>query len=107
MPTSTSVESEADFANWFEDALSLHGWRFHHCETSWSRGRFRTAISGHPGFPDYVCVRGDVLFFVEIKSKVGRLTQEQHDWNKGLTAAGAIIDVWRPADRDEIMRVLL
>lgn len=101
------VESEKDFASWFEDALRLYGWRFHHCETSWSRGRFRTAISGNPGFPDYVCARGIQLFLAELKSRTGNLSAEQRSWHSVLAASRAIkVYIWRPYDRDQILELL-
>jgi hypothetical protein len=101
------VEREKDFASWFEDALRLHGWMWHHCEASWSRGRIRTAITGQPGFPDYVCAhpeRGQ-LFVAELKSADGALSADQRAW-KHVLADCVEYHVFRPQDRDQIMDLL-
>ena len=99
-------ESEADFATWFEDWLKLKGWLWTHFQTSWHRGRFRTAISGDPGFPDYVCVKDGRCLFVELKGDSGQLTAGQKEWIAELRQAREVVYVFRPSDRDEIMLTL-
>ena len=107
-------ELEAQFARWFEEALRLHGWRFFHSRPALTRKGYRTALSGDPGFPDYVCVRYGSLLFVELKSEKGKLGPGQREWLDALdfaggesgTPYGARAYLFRPIDRDEIMRVL-
>jgi hypothetical protein len=100
-----STESEKDFASWFEDWLRLRGWLWTHFETSWHRGRFRTALSGDPGFPDYVCVKGRSCCFVELKAKRTPRSRAQIRWHDALRGADQISYVFRPSDRDDIMRI--
>jgi len=93
-------ESEADFARWFGDWLNLRGHLFYH-----------TFDSQHSaaGFPDYVIVTKGVdarLVFAELKAENGKLTPAQLRWYTVLAHAGQDVYVWRPGDRDEIMRIL-
>ena len=65
------------------------------------RGRWQTPVAGDgAGFPDLVLVHPDKrqVLYRELKSERGRLTFEQHEWGRVLTAAGADYAVWRPAD---------
>src|SRR5689334_15069137 len=54
------------------------------------------------GFPDLVMVRRNLLFqtrrviFVELKSKTGKLTDEQWEWFEALASSSAGVYVWRP-----------
>lgn len=57
------------------------------------------------GFPDLTLVRERVVF-VEVKSERGRLTPDQIMWRDRLLAADAEWYLWRPSDREEVIRVL-
>lgn len=99
------AEREEDFATWFEDLLDLRGWLWTHFQTSWHRGRFRTAISGTPGFPDYVCVKDGRCLFVELKGTDGTLSPAQRRWRDALADAGEVHWIFKPHERAKIERL--
>jgi hypothetical protein len=77
----------------------MRGWLLTHFRPAMTaKGAWVTPLSGSPGFPDLVLVRGPRLVFVELKSQVGRLTKEQLRWQEALLEAGAEHYVWRPMD---------
>lgn len=49
------------------------------------------------GFPDDVII-GKWVMFRELKRQNGKLSPYQRQWIEGLTATGADVDIWRPAD---------
>jgi len=84
------------------------GWMvFHALPVQNQNGRWRTATQGHTGFPDLVMAhktRG--ILFVELKTTVGRISDNQQAWIDTLKAAGAEIYVWRPRDLQEARLIL-
>jgi len=46
------------------------------------------------------------IIFAELKTAVGRLTDQQTRWIATLKSAGAEAYVWRPADLPEIKAIL-
>ena len=101
--------SESDFQGWVIDVAHLYGWRVMHSRPARrADGSWRTAIAGDVGFPDCVFahpIRG--LFLVaELKSQKGRVTLEQGVWLEALQVAGVRAEVWRPASRDYILKLL-
>lgn len=97
--------SEADHCKAIEDALDLFGWRWSHWRTAWSRGRFQTPVTGHPGFPDYVCVRPPELLFIEAKRELGKVEPHQQEWIDALNGVGECI-VSRPSGLEELLERL-
>jgi hypothetical protein len=94
MSTVTALASttEAAFARAVLELLHLCGWRTYHTHDS----RHSAA-----GFPDLVAVHPDPargVWFLELKSDAGRLTQAQVDWLNALEMAGARCHVLRPRD---------
>lgn len=87
------------------------GWLVHHDRPGMDRrGHWRTAIQGHPGFPDLVLVRPPRVLFVELKSERGEISSWQEQWLDAFVACpGVEVYVWRPRDwvSGEIERVLL
>lgn len=90
-----------------EDALvtsivrlaSDNGWlAMHQLPAMNGRGRYRTAIQGHKGFPDLVLASRLGVIFVECKTEAGSLEPEQRAWRDRLQAAGADWRLWRPSD---------
>jgi Holliday junction resolvase len=80
--------TEKQFATQVEDLLELYGWHWTHFRPAMLKdGKWRTAISGHMGFPDYVAVRGIRLLFIELKSDKGKLSPEQQEWLDKLEEA--------------------
>lgn len=69
---------------------------------------WRTAMSGHVGYPDLtLCHPGRGLFLVaELKCGRGRLTVAQQAWLAAFRAAGVPAYCWHPEDWPEIERVL-
>ena len=97
---------ERDWQRTVTDALTALGWTWTHFRVARSAKGWRTPISGHPGFPDVVAVRGDRVMFVELKSEQGRLSEDQAAWLLALGLAGAEVHVWRPSDWPEIEELL-
>lgn len=65
-----------------------------------------TAVQGDgAGFPDLVLVRERVVW-VELKSDIGVLSDEQEIWIAMLHRAGQEVYVWKPCDWDTILEVL-
>lgn len=98
--------NEADRQASIEAALTVGGWLWTHFRPAWSAKGYRTALSGHPGFPDIVAVhpyRGEPLF-LEVKADKGTRTGAQIIWAEALIRAGA--DYWL-VDNDEIRDRLL
>lgn len=89
-------ESEDDIVGWALDWAWKRRWWEWHCYDS-RRSR--------KGFPDYVFIRERVIY-VEFKREKGRVTPAQVDVGRRLVAAGAEYHLWRPSDRNEILRVL-
>ena len=99
MTTARQVRiSEADFASWLEDFLRVHNWLFYHT---------RRSDRSVKGFPDYVCVRGEEVVFLEIKGDDGKLTKEQAEWVQALKQVKHVraAAAW-PSDRDTIEKDL-
>lgn len=68
----------------------LLGYRVAHFRPAKTEQGWRTPVQGDgKGFPDLVLARPGRLIFLELKSKVGRLTVEQRAWLELLGAAGA------------------
>lgn len=90
-----------------EDALvanivrlaAQNGWRaMHQLPAMDARGRYRTAIQGHEGFPDLVLASRLGVLFVECKREVGSLEPDQRAWRDALLSSGADWRLWRPRD---------
>jgi VRR-NUC domain len=103
---STDRVSERDFEQTVTDALTLFGWRWCHFRPARTQRGWRTPLSGSPGFPDIVAVRGDRILYVELKAANGKLRDEQQAWLSNLGAAGADCHCWRPSDWPFIERLI-
>ena len=95
--------SEAELAGAVEDAFTRFGWRWVHFRPARKQAGWATAMSGHPGSPDYMIARNDELLFIELKSQHGRLTADQEAWGAALdnlagqTGGRVWYGVWRPS----------
>jgi len=90
--------TERELAGAVRDLAKLFGWLRYH---SW------TSVHSPAGFPDEILVRGSRLVVAELKSASGRLTQAQELWLGAFRAVpSAEVFVWRPADVEEIARIL-
>lgn len=93
--------------------LRMFGWRIWHDEAVNARrdcpscGTPIRQPRNDPGFPDLVLVRGDTLWFVELKSDRGKTTDHQRDWLDALRAVRRVrVDLWRPDDLERIMELM-
>lgn len=73
-------------------------WRVAHFRPAQTSKGWRTPVEADgAGFPDLVCVRGERLIFVELKSAKGTLRPDQEHWVRALRgAAGVEMFVWTP-----------
>jgi len=76
--------NEEDFSTQVEDALTRFGWRWMHQRPAKTEKGWRTALSGHKGFLDYVAVRRHRLLFIELKGDTGKTSPEQDEWLNDL-----------------------
>jgi hypothetical protein len=110
---------EAAFQRHVESLASMLGWRSFH--VSDSRKVTKRGVVGDrriKGFPDLVLIKplaghrhagspaADRVLFRELKTDTGRLSPEQREVLEQLAAAGANVDVWRPADLGRIEQEL-
>jgi hypothetical protein len=104
--TRTVDVSEAAFQDQVIQLAHVYGWRVAHFRPAQTSKGWRTAVAADgKGFPDLVLVR-DRLIVAELKARTGRPTPEQHAWLEATARAGVETYMWRPADLDEIGRVL-
>lgn len=109
----------AEFAQWQREQLSgrqweeyvLHhaieaGWMAHHIRPARTAKGWRTPVSGHPGFPDLVLVRGERLLFAELKTGKAKQTPEQNAWAAAIAETGHFVDIWRPREWPAIEEAL-
>jgi hypothetical protein len=105
VPKRTEV-SEREFERAVLDTLRLFGWRFCHFRPARTNRGWRTPLSGDPGFPDIVAVRGNHVLWLELKAENGRLGDEQARWLAALGVAGQEVHCFRPSDWDVLEEVL-
>lgn len=97
--------TESEFQSKVVDMARWLGWMVYHPERAQIKGAWLTP--GSHGFPDLVLVhprRG--VIFVELKTEVGRVSEEQMRWLHALSDAGAEAYVWRPGDWNRIIKRL-
>lgn len=86
--------TEAQLQKAVIDAAHMFGWLVHHVKPARTPdGKYLTRIAGDAGFPDLVLARDGEVFFVELKSAIGRIRPEQKRWAEHLD-----VIVWRPVD---------
>jgi hypothetical protein len=94
---------EADFQQRIVDLATLTGWHVTHFRAVFTGGRWRTPLTGNPGFPDLVLARNGTVIAAELKTDRGRTTPEQDAW---LRALGEHARLWRPSDWPTIVAEL-
>lgn len=102
------VVTEHEFQREVIRIARANGWLIYHATPTQVRpGRWVTAQSGHPGFPDLVLAHYTkaAMIVAELKTDTGKTTPEQMDWlmalDRHITTA-----VWRPCDLEHITRLL-
>ena len=109
--------TEADLSTWLEDLLDVTGWLWCHSRPARTKDGWRTAITGHKGWFDYIAVRGARLVLIELKSEKGKLSPEQRDWHDAIDLLNRLRmkkgyknpvekHLVRPSDRDFIEELL-
>ncbi len=100
-------QSEADFQKQVIQLARLYRWKVAHFRAAMNkRGMWQTPVQADgAGFPDLLMVR-DRVIAAELKSEKGKTSPEQDAWLAQFRAAGIETYVWRPADWDELVRVL-
>ena len=93
------MQSERDFSQAVYDYARMVGWK----AVRWPTWR---PTGTTPGVPDMLMVRPPRLVFIELKAKRGKLSEAQAEWLQALAESGAEAYCWRPADWDEIEKVL-
>ena len=76
---------------------ALYGWRYFHVFNS---------RRSPAGFPDCVLVKPPRLVIAELKSDDGRVTPAQKVWLEDLRRSSCEVYVWKPADLQDIARIL-
>jgi hypothetical protein len=96
--------TEKQFQSTVIQIAKWYGWLvFHPMPVQNTKGVWRTAVAGDIGFPDLVLAhstRG--LILAELKTGIGRVSDDQQLWIDTLLLAGAETYVWRPKDLPEI-----
>lgn len=100
--------SEVEWQQIVVDLAHRLGWRHNFTRRSIGKGRRWTTATSCRGWPDLTLwsPRHGRVVFAELKSDTGRVEPEQEDVLASLRAAGAEAYVWRPADLEDVARVL-
>lgn len=88
-------ETEEQFQRAIVQLASLLGWDCYH---TWS-----SIHSTSKGFPDLVLCRPPELFYAELKSQSGKVSDSQRKWLDSLIACGVEAYLWRPSDWPDIV----
>lgn len=100
--------SETAFSSQVEDLLNIFGWLWCHFRPARTEYGWRTALSGHQGFPDYIATRPPRLLMFELKSEKGKVSELQQIWLDWLGACPESVEryLWRPSQIEEIAKCL-
>lgn len=104
-----AVISETDWSNWVAELAHIHHWAVAHWRPAQTNHGWRTACQyDAAGFPDLILVHPlrQLVLYRELKVGRNKLDEKQWQWRHWLTQAGADWDIWTPADRDEVVRIL-
>ena len=93
------VVTERDLRQQVVDLAKLFGYKAYF---SW------TSIHSPRGFPDLVlaCQARERVIYAELKTEKGKVSDSQREWLDELTACGQEVYLWRPADFEEVARIL-
>ena len=89
-------ELEADFQFRVMEVFGYNGWLVYSIPDS-----RRASLAG---WPDLTIIKGDVMFWAELKRDKGRLSESQKLLHPKLERIHPVY-VWRPSDWDEIVRI--
>jgi len=88
------------------EALDVLGYRWCHFRPARTERGWRTPLSGSPGFPDVVAVRGGRVLFIELKGERGRVSEAQALWLEALAETPAEVFIWKSGDWPAIEEAL-
>src|SRR4029077_10650417 len=94
MPEPTEAQMTAAII----EAARFLSWRIAHFRPALTRHGWRTPVQGDgAGFPDLIMVHPNVglVWWVELKTRTGRLSVDQEGWGEALIRAGAVFRVVR------------
>ncbi len=93
------VITEKELREQIRDLCKVLGYHFYF---TW------TSLHSPRGFPDLVLANPEKrrVIFAELKSDKGKLSPAQEEWLKTLADCGQECYIWRPADFEEITRIL-
>lgn len=99
---------EADFQKRVVQYAQRRLWLVAHFPRANPEGRWRTAVAADAkGYPDLTMTRDRRMVIAELKGTKGRMRPEQERWiERLLLVPGIEVYVWKPADWDEIVRLL-
>ena len=100
------TESEREFQREVIKIAESLGWYVNHALPGKGRNKHLTLFIGKRGFPDLVLCRPPRLLFVELKSKTGKVSNDQQEWLDALRACDVEVYVWRPSDLERITAIL-
>jgi hypothetical protein len=102
--------TEREWQQQVTELAELCGWHWAHWRAARTEHGWRTPVSGTigAGFVDLILIhpRRHRALFVELKSDVGRLSDEQRTVHGVLRQAGLEVDVWRPRDWERVVGAL-
>lgn len=104
----TVPRPELTEAEWQRQVVKLAttlGWTSYHTMAARGGKGWTTPVTSR-GFPDLLLVRPPRLVAAELKSATGKTTPEQGEWLERLAGCGVETFVWRPADLEDVARVL-
>lgn len=92
------VPIETECEKTIVQAAMRYGWLVHGTRAAMTaKGEWRTALKGHPGFPDLILVRDGQLLIVELKRHPNKVEPSQQIWLDSLRAAGVnALVLWVP-----------
>ena len=95
MPT---IKTEAQLQARIVAEAKVNGWLAYHTFDS---------RKSEPGFPDLVLVKGDLVWFLELKTERGKVSKAQAAWLRALELVAEVrAEVLRPRDLDYILEEL-
>jgi hypothetical protein len=87
--------TETEMTRTVLDAARVTGWRVGHFRAARTKWGWRTPVEGDgAGFPDLIMIHpaAGLCWWVELKTRTGRLSADQERWGEDLIRAG---QVWR------------
>jgi hypothetical protein len=103
-PDELQLVTEADLQRLVTDAAELYGWSWAHFRPAQTARGWRTPVEGPigAGFPDLILARprDHRLLFVELKSDIGKISEQQRFVHDVLTEAYAPVWIVRPKSID-------